>query len=65
MKTLIIKTLEPEINIDENAPLIFGDKNAVNRIFTNLIQNILKHAEGNLEINLKLEEKYIVTEFSK
>lgn len=58
------KKLEPEINIDENAPLIYGDKNAVNRIFINLIQNILKHAEGNLEISLKLEEKYIVTEFS-
>ena len=58
------KNLEPKINIDENAPLIYGDKNAVNRIFTNLIQNILKHAEGNLEISLKLEEKFIITEFS-
>ncbi|BCZ46599.1 two-component sensor histidine kinase [Clostridium gelidum] len=58
------KNLEPEINIDENAPLIYGDKNAVIRIFTNLIQNILKHAEGNLEISLKLEGKYIITEFS-
>lgn len=58
------KNLEPEINIDENAPLIYGDRNAVNRIFTNLIQNILKHAEENLEISLKLEEKYIITEFS-
>ena len=58
------KTLEPKINIDENAPLIYGDKNAVNRIFTNLIQNVLKHAEGNLEISLKVEEKYIITKFS-
>ena len=51
------------IKIDENVPLIYGDKNAVNWIFTNLIQNILKHAEGKLEINLKLEEKYVITEF--
>lgn len=57
------KNLDPKINIDENAPLIYGDKNAVNRIFTNLIQNILKHAEGELEISLKVEEKYIITEF--
>jgi len=56
--------LEPKINIDENSPLIYGDKNAINRIFTNLIQNILKHAEGNLGISLKVEEKYIITEFS-
>jgi len=57
------KNLEPKINIDENEPLIYGDRNAVNRIFTNLIQNILKHAEGKLEISLKVEEKYIITEF--
>ena len=57
------KNLEPKINIDENEPLIYGDKNAVNRIFTNLIQNILKHAEGKLEISLKVEKKYVITEF--
>lgn len=58
------KNLEPKIHLVENVPLIYGDKNAVNRIFTNLIQNILKHAEGNLQINLKIEEKYVITEFS-
>lgn len=56
--------LEPKIDIDENIPLINGDKSATNRIFTNLIQNILKHAEGSLKIKLKSFDKYILTEFS-
>lgn len=58
------KGREPKIEIDQNVPLIYGDKNAVNRIFTNMIQNILKHAEGNLKISLKQKEQYIITEFS-
>ena len=56
--------MEPKIDIDENIPLINGDKSATNRIFTNLIQNILKHAEGSLKIKLKSFDKYILTEFS-
>lgn len=61
---IIKKGFEPIIEIDENIPLIYGDKKAINRIFTNMIQNILKHSKGQVRISLKKYDDYIITEFS-
>ena len=59
----ISKGLEPKIDIEENIPLVYGDKKAINRIFTNLIQNALKHAEGDLSIELKKEKNGVLIVF--
>ncbi|EOU1502566.1 HAMP domain-containing histidine kinase [Clostridium perfringens] len=63
-ETLDYKFGEPEINIEEGVGPILGDKQALNRIFTNLIENIIKHGEGEVKISLKKKNKYIVMEFS-
>ena len=64
-ETLDYKFGEPEINIEEGLGPVLGDKQALNRIFTNLIENIIKHGEGEVKISLKKKNKYIVMEFSK
>ncbi|HFE9682621.1 TPA: sensor histidine kinase [Clostridium perfringens] len=63
-ETLDYKFGEPEINIKEGLGSVLGDKQALNRIFTNLIENIIKHGEGEVKISLKKKNKYIVMEFS-
>ncbi|EHK2345648.1 HAMP domain-containing histidine kinase [Clostridium perfringens] len=63
-ETLDYKFGEPEINIEEGLSPVLGDKQALNRIFTNLIENIIKHGEGEVKISLKKKKKYIVMEFS-
>ncbi|NGU53914.1 HAMP domain-containing histidine kinase [Clostridium perfringens] len=63
-ETLDYKFGEPEINIEEGLGSVLGDKQALNRIFTNLIENIIKHGEGEVKISLKKKNKYIVMEFS-
>lgn len=59
----ISKGLEPNINIDEKVECVISDKNAINRIFINLIQNILKHSKGEVSISLKRKDEYIDVEF--
>lgn len=63
-ETLDYKFGEPEINIEEGLGPVLGDKQALNRIFTNLIENIIKHGEGEVKVSLKKKNKYIVMEFS-
>ncbi|HAT4092563.1 TPA: HAMP domain-containing histidine kinase [Clostridium perfringens] len=63
-ETLDYKFGEPEINIEEGLVPVLGDKQALNRIFTNLIENIIKYGEGEVKISLKKKNKYIVMEFS-
>jgi Signal transduction histidine kinase len=58
------KNIEPIINIDENIPSIIADENAVMRIFSNLINNMLKHGQDNIAISLKKEKDKIITEFT-
>ncbi|MDO5039146.1 MAG: HAMP domain-containing sensor histidine kinase [Clostridium sp.] len=58
------KGIEPSIDIDENSYKVYGDKKAINRIFTNLINNILKYAKDCVSISLKKENDYIITKFS-
>lgn len=63
-ETLDYKFGEPEINIEEGLGPVLGDKQALNRIFTNLIENMIKHGEGEVKISLNKKKKYIVMEFS-
>lgn len=55
--------IEPKIEVFENSAQIISDEKAVMRIFSNLINNIIKYGEGNVTIKLQEEENYLVTEF--
>lgn len=59
----ISKNIDPFIEIEEKLPNIISDENAVQRVFSNLIGNALKHGEGFIKIVLKKEGNNIVTEF--
>ncbi|MEG0297336.1 MAG: HAMP domain-containing sensor histidine kinase [Clostridium sp.] len=59
----ISKSIEPIVDIAENIHDIISDENAVIRVFSNLINNMLKHGEGYIKISLKEEDGYILTEF--
>lgn len=59
----INKGIEPIIEIEENTPLIISDENAVNRVFSNLIGNMLKHGQDYIKITLKKKDGFIVSEF--
>ena len=56
--------IEPIIEIDDKESLIISDENAVMRVFSNLINNMIKHGEGYVKIVLKEEENFIITEFT-
>jgi signal transduction histidine kinase len=56
--------IEPNINIEEKISPIICDEKAVIRIFSNLINNMLKHGEKNINISLKKENSHVVTEFT-
>lgn len=57
------KGIEPTIDIDQKLPLIVGDENAIRRVFSNLIQNMLKYGEKNIFISLKQQDKFIIMTF--
>ena len=56
--------IEPKIQVDENAPSIVADENAVRRIFSNQIQNILKHGTKFVSVELKQTANHIETIFT-
>ncbi len=57
------KHIEPTIEIDEKIDDIISDEGAVERIFSNLIGNMLKYADKNIKISLFQEKNYIVSKF--
>lgn len=59
----IKNNIEPVVEIDENVNEIIADESAINRIFSNLIGNMIKHGENNIKIVLKQENECIKTEF--
>ena len=56
--------IEPIIEIDENVKDIISDDGAINRIFSNLITNMIKHGESFVKITLRQENDVIITEFT-
>lgn len=55
--------IEPRIQIDEEVPSIIADENAVMRIFSNLINNMIKHGDKYVDISLKKKGNCVQTEF--
>lgn len=57
--------LEPDLaGVSRDLPAIRADRDAVVRIYTNLLQNALKHAQGGLRIEAYRENGWIRTAFS-
>lgn len=44
--------LTVELELEEHLPPVWGDRSAILRLFTNLIQNVLKHGTGLLTVRL-------------
>ncbi|WP_411681737.1 sensor histidine kinase [Clostridium thailandense] len=55
--------IEPAIDIDQKLQLIVGDENAIRRVFSNLIQNMLKYGEKNVFISLKSQDDFVIAVF--
>lgn len=58
------KGIEPILNIEEKIPLVIADDNAVRRIISNLIQNMIKYSKEFINITLKQQRNYIVMTFT-
>lgn len=56
--------IEPHIELEENTESVIIDDNAVRRIFSNLIQNMLKYGRNDVEITLTQKDGYICSVFS-
>jgi len=57
------RNIEPDINIEENISPVIADEEALSRIFSNLVNNMLKHGGSEMKISLRQEGNFIVTEF--
>lgn len=58
------KNIEPVIDVSDKIPPVIADENAVKRIFSNILQNILKYGNEFVEISLKQHKDHIVTTFT-
>lgn len=59
----IKQDIDPNIDIEDDIDDIFTDKSAIMRVFSNLINNMLKHGQGNVKISLRNDGNIIVSEF--
>lgn len=59
----INKGIEPAMDIDEKAAMIIADENALRRVFSNLIQNMIKYGEKSVFISLKQQDNFIIIVF--
>ncbi|QBD83910.1 HAMP domain-containing histidine kinase [Clostridium tetani] len=60
----ISNEIEPIIDIDEQIPLVIADENAVRRIISNLIQNMIKYSNEFISISLKYNKDHIILKFT-
>ncbi|CDI48200.1 sensor histidine kinase [Clostridium tetani] len=60
----ISNEIEPIIDIDEQIPLVIADENAVRRIFSNLIQNMIKYSNEFISISLKYNKDHTILKFT-
>ena len=56
--------IEPSIEIDDKISEIISDEAVINRVFSNLIGNMIKHGDGDFKIQLKEKDGYILSRFS-
>lgn len=59
----ISKGEEPSIQIPSKSIYIHADKDALTRIFENLIKNYLNHGTGNIFISVKEEKRHVCISF--
>jgi len=59
----ISKGKEPSIQIPSTPIYIYADKDALKRIFQNLIKNYLNHGTGSISISVKEEANYVCISF--
>lgn len=52
------------VNLEPGLPQVWGDRNAVVRVFSNLLTNALKHGSDHLNVSLRREGNRVVSEFS-
>lgn len=57
-------SIEPIVDIDDNVPDMISDEKAVVRIFSNLINNSIKHGKSHVKISLKEDNGVVTTEFT-
>jgi signal transduction histidine kinase len=57
-------SIEPHIELVENIKPVIIDENAARRIFSNLMQNLLRYGKNSAAIMLSQKEGYISTVFS-
>lgn len=53
-----------KVDLPEELPLVWGDKAAMTRVYSNLIRNALEHGEGMLTISAGKEGERVVTRFT-
>lgn len=56
--------IEPIVDIQEKCRSIVSDEAAINRVFSNIISNMIKHGENFVKIQLKEEGDIITTTFT-
>lgn len=56
--------ISPEVELPDVALWIVGDKNALQRIFANLLQNMVKHGREPMHIRCITQDKTVCIEFS-
>lgn len=56
--------IEPHIELEENTKPVIIDENAAKRIFSNLMQNLLRYGKEDVSITLRQKEGYISCVFS-
>lgn len=59
----ISKGEEPNIQIPSTPIYIYADKDALTRIFQNLIKNYLNHGTGNISVLVKEDERHVCISF--
>ncbi len=54
------KGISPKIDLPEHSVYIYSDKNALDRIFQNLITNAIRYSAGDIAISLEDDDKSVV-----
>jgi signal transduction histidine kinase len=55
--------IEPKISLEENIKPVISDETAARRIFSNLMQNMLRYGKSSVSIELKQYSAYVSTVF--
>ena len=55
---------EVSVDLPEDLPLVWGDRAAMTRVYSNLLRNALDHGEGSLSIEARTEDGMVKTRVS-